>query len=66
MLIVKSNINILDKFNHIRNNQSLAHDNKILNSSESVFVINNIISLLHFIDTLEQKNPEQEIEDLLF
>ena len=62
LLIVKSNISILEKFNYIRNNQSLAHDNEILNSDESIFIINNIINLLHFIDKLEKNN----IEDLPF
>lgn len=53
LLIVKSNIGILEKFNHIRNNQSLAHDNELLNSYESTFIINNIINLLHFIEKIE-------------
>ncbi len=52
-LIVKSNINILERFNYIRNNQSLAHDNEILNSNESILIINNIINLLHFIEKLK-------------
>lgn len=73
-LIVKSNISILEKFNHIRNNQSLAHDNEILNSNESTFIINNIINLLHFIELLESNNinkidkweVEINIEDLPF
>lgn len=53
LLIVKSNIGILEKFNYIRNNKSLAHDNDILNSNESTFIINNIINLLHFIEKIE-------------
>lgn len=60
LLIVKSNINILEKFNHIRNNRSLAHDNEILNSNESIFIINNIINLLHFIDKLEQNKINED------
>jgi len=53
LLIVKSNISILEKFNYIRNNKSLAHDNDLLNSNESTFIINSIINLLHFIEKVE-------------
>lgn len=60
LLIVKSNINILEKFNYIRNNKSLAHDNDILNSNESTFIINNIINLLHFIEKIENDNFKQK------
>jgi len=60
LLIVKNNISILEKFNHIRNNKSLAHDNDILNSNESIFIINNIINLLHFIEKIENDNSKQK------
>lgn len=59
LLIVKSNIWILEKFNYIRNNKSLAHDNDILNSNESIFIINNIINLLHFIEKLENNSKKE-------
>lgn len=63
LLIVKSNIGILEKFNHIRNNQSLAHDNEILNSNESIFIINNIINLLHFVEKIENNWIEEKNEN---
>ena len=74
LLIFKSNISILEKFNFIRNNRSLAHDNEILNSSESTFIINNIINLLHFIEKIENEpdkydkklSEETSVEDLPF
>jgi hypothetical protein len=73
-LIVKSNISILEKFNYIRNNKSLAHDNDLLNSNESTFIINNIINLLHFIERIEnvwkkeeeKSNLDYNIEDIPF
>lgn len=74
LLIVKSNISILEKFNYIRNNKSLAHDNDLLNSNESTFIINNIINLLHFIERIEnvwkkeeeKSNLDYNIEDIPF
>ncbi|WP_270505845.1 abortive infection family protein [Paraclostridium sordellii] len=51
--ILKSNISILEKFNFVRNNQTLAHDNDVLNYNESVFVFNSIIPVKAFIDAIE-------------
>lgn len=72
--IFKSNIQILEEFNNIRNNNSLAHDNPILNSLESSFIINNVINLLEFIDNIENSKKikiptikeEINIEDIPF
>lgn len=55
ILILKSSISILQKFNDVRNNQSLAHDNPILNYDESVLIFNNIANLIRFIKSLEIK-----------
>lgn len=55
--ILKSNINTMNTFNNIRNNKSFAHDNDILNKSESKLICNHVITLLKFIDEIE----EQEI-----
>jgi len=43
--ILKSSIAILESFNDVRNNQSLAHDNKILNYDESALIANNVFSV---------------------
>ncbi len=53
--ILKSAISILDAFNDIRNNHSLAHDNPILNKEESLLVLKYIIVTLAFIKTVEHK-----------
>lgn len=52
--ILKSNISILEKFNFVRNNQTLAHDNDVLNYNESVFIFNSIIPVKAFIDAIEE------------
>ena len=57
--ILKFSISILDSFNHVRNNQSFAHDNEsIVNYSESILIINNINSLIKFIQEIERKIDE--------
>lgn len=54
--ILKFSISILDSFNFIRNNKSLAHDNEsIVDYSESILIFNNINSLVKFIQELEEK-----------
>lgn len=59
--ILKFSISILDSFNHIRNNKSLAHDNEsIADYSESILIFNNINSLVKFIQGIEDKNKEEQ------
>ena len=60
--ILKFWISILDSFNYIRNNKSLAHDNKkIADYSESILIFNNINSLIKFIQVLEEKFDKENI-----
>lgn len=54
--ILKSNISILNNFNQVRNNQTLAHDNMLLNKSESQLITSTILSILTFIRNLEMEN----------
>lgn len=61
--ILKSAIGILDSFNFVRNNQTLAHDNSILNYNESVLIFNNISNIIRFIDSIEVKFPEKRQND---
>ena len=51
--ILKSSISILEAFNFVRNEQSLAHDNPVLNYSESLLIFNNVTSSIRFITALE-------------
>lgn len=51
--ILKSSISILDAFNDVRNNQSLAHDNELLSYHESTLIFANITSLIRFIRSIE-------------
>lgn len=53
--ILKYSIGILEAFNDVRNNKSLAHDNQILNYSESLLIFNNITNSIKFIESIESK-----------
>jgi Abortive infection C-terminus len=57
--ILKSAISVLEAFNDVRNNQSLAHDNPILNYDESLLIFNHVASSVRFIRALEDKLKRQ-------
>ncbi len=52
--ILKSSISTLEAFNDVRNNQSFAHDNSILNYDESLLIFKNISSIVEFINSIEE------------
>lgn len=53
--ILKSSISVLEAFNDVRNNRSLAHDNPILNYEESLLIFNHVAASIRFIKSLESK-----------
>jgi hypothetical protein len=55
--ILKSSISIMEAFNRVRNKQSLAHDNPILNYDESLLIFNHIASAIRFLGALEVQTP---------
>lgn len=59
--ILKCNISIMDAFNKVRNEQSYAHPNQVLNYNESLLIFSHITSLIRFIQAIEPK--EIIIED---
>lgn len=64
--ILKSSISVMEAFNTVRNEQSFAHDNPILNYSESILIFNAVSNTLKFIETIEHqidKNNEPDIVD---
>ncbi|MDO8268453.1 MAG: abortive infection family protein [Moraxellaceae bacterium] len=52
--ILKSSISTLEYFNKVRNDQSLAHDNKMLNYEESLLIYNHVASSIKFIEAIER------------
>ena len=53
--ILKSSISVLEAFNDVRNNKSLAHDNPILNYEESLLIFNHVAASIRFIKSLKAK-----------
>jgi len=56
--IIKSAIGVFDKFNHVRNNQSLAHDNDLLDPTEARFIFDSISTFLRFVKAIEANQFE--------
>lgn len=52
---LKSSISLLDSFNDLRNNHSLAHDNEILGPVEARFIFSNISAILVMVRALESE-----------
>lgn len=53
--ILKFSINVIEAFNDIRNNRSLAHDNPVLNYQESILIYNYISITINFIRSIEEQ-----------
>lgn len=67
--ILKSTISIMEAFNRVRNEQSFAHDNKVLNYNESLLIFGHVTSSIRFIEALEKKGTKKlsnEDEDIQF
>jgi hypothetical protein len=66
--ILKSSISTLESFNDVRNDQSYAHDNPVLNYSESLLIFNHVASAIRFMTELEARgarpNAAQEVEEI--
>lgn len=64
--ILKSSISLLDAFNSVRNDQSLAHDNELLSHGEALLIFNSVASTVRFIGGLErdgQSSPDMASPD---
>lgn len=51
--IIRNAIGIFEKFNHVRNNQSLAHDNVLVDQTEARFIYDSITAMLRFVKAIE-------------
>ncbi len=55
--IMKGSIGVFEKFNHVRNNNSLAHDNDLIGNAEAHFIFDSVGAVLRFIKRLETPPP---------
>lgn len=53
--MLKASIGTLEAFNDVRNEQSLAHDNPILNFDESLLIFRHVASTIRFLRALEER-----------
>ena len=53
VVAVQNTINIFDKFNAIRNDQSAAHPNEVLNKAEAMYAVRIVAETLTFIEKIE-------------
>jgi abortive infection Abi-like protein len=53
--ILRVNISVMEAFNEVRNDQSLAHDNPILNYEEALLIFNHVTALVRFLRGLENR-----------
>jgi hypothetical protein len=51
--ILKYALGTMDPFNHVRNNQSLAHPNAMLNYDEALLIFSHVIAVVHFVRAVE-------------
>ena len=51
--ILKTSISVLEALNTVRNEQSLAHDNPLLNYDEANYVFRSIANLVEFLDAID-------------
>lgn len=61
--ILKSSISTMEAFNRVRNEQSLAHDNSILNYNESLLIFNHVASAIRFVEALEREETDAEHQE---
>ena len=60
--ILKSSISTLEAFNEVRNQQSLAHDNTVLNYDESLLIFNHVASSIRFLQSLEKRLAGPDVD----
>jgi hypothetical protein len=53
--ILKYALGTMEAFNHVRNNQSLAHPNEMLNSDEALLIFNHVVVIVNFIQAIERR-----------
>jgi hypothetical protein len=51
--ILRSTISVFEAFNHVRNNQTLAHDNDLLDYDEALLIFNNVANVVRYLRAVE-------------
>ncbi|MGO7046035.1 abortive infection family protein [Rhizobium johnstonii] len=59
--ILKNAIGVFDKFNHVRNNQTLAHDNELPDKAEARFIFDSVTAILRFVRAVDTVRYESSV-----
>jgi hypothetical protein len=51
--IIKNAIGVLEKFNYVRYNRTLAHDNELIDPAEARFIFDSVNALLRFVKAVD-------------
>jgi hypothetical protein len=51
--IIRNAIGVFEKFNYVRNNHSLAHDNDLPDQAEARFIFDSVAAILRFVKSIE-------------
>lgn len=62
--ILKSSISVMEAFNKVRNQQSYAHDNEVLNYNESLLIFGHVTSSIRFIEAIEAARRRSTTENV--
>lgn len=54
--ILRYALSTMGAFNHVRNNQSLAHPNEMLNTDEALLIFSHVVAIVTFIQGIERRN----------
>lgn len=60
LLAIKNCISLFAQYNGVRNNQSFAHDNEILDGAEAEFVVKTMAGVITFLDHVEKCNKKMK------
>lgn len=55
---LKMSTSLFDQFNSVRNNQSFAHDNTILNNTEATYIVKIMAATISFVNEIEQNSDD--------
>lgn len=64
IVAISSSISIFVKFNDIRNKQSAAHPNELLNKTEAMYAVKIISETLTFIDEIERVKDKESADNI--
>lgn len=56
--ILKNSIGVLQAFNDVRNNASLAHDNELVEASEARLIMDSVLATMRFVDDVAARRAD--------